>query len=468
MAKDYDVVVLGAGPGGYVAAIRAAQLGLKTAIVEKQWWGGVCLNVGCIPSKALLRNAELAHIVVERAKEFGFIYEGEVKLDYEVAYTRSRKVADGRVKGVGFLMKKNKIDTYEGWGTIQSKGSVKVDLNEGGEETLNTKNLIIAAGTNTRLLPGTQKSERVLTYEEVIMRPTLPNSIIIAGAGAIGVEFGYVMRNYGVDVTIVEYLDRMVPLEDSEVSAELEKQYTRMGVKVMTGTRVDGVEESKSGVKVTVTTPEGKQEVLEADELLQAIGFAPRTDGYGLENIAGLKLTDGGAIAIDERMATNIPGVYAIGDVTAKAMLAHVAEVMGVIAAENIAGAETITLDYDMVPRGTFCQPQIGSFGYTEEQAKEKGYEINVAKFPFMANGKAHGLGDYVGFVKLISDAKYGEILGAHMIGPDVTELLPELTLAHYAELTPEQVARNVHTHPTLSEAIKEAAHGLEGQMINM
>jgi dihydrolipoamide dehydrogenase len=468
MAKDYDVVVLGAGPGGYVAAIRAAQLGLKTAIVEKQWWGGVCLNVGCIPSKALLRNAELAHIVVERAKEFGFIYEGEVKLDYEVAYTRSRKVADGRVKGVQFLMKKNKIDTYEGWGTIQSKSSVKVDLNEGGEETLNATNLIIAAGTNTRLLPGTQKSERVLTYEEVIMRPTLPNSIIIAGAGAIGVEFGYVMRNYGVDVTIVEYLDRMVPLEDAEVSAELEKQYTRMGVKVMTGTRVDGVEESKTGVKVTVTTPEGKQEVLEADELLQAIGFAPRTDGYGLENIAGLKLTDNGAIDIDERMATNVPGVYAIGDVTAKAMLAHVAEVMGVIAAENIAGAETITLDYDMVPRGTFCQPQIGSFGYTEEQAKEKGYEINVAKFPFMANGKAHGLGDYVGFVKLISDAKYGEILGAHMIGPDVTELLPELTLAHYAELTPEQVARNVHTHPTLSEAIKEAAHGLEGQMITI
>jgi len=468
MAKDYDVVVLGAGPGGYVAAIRAAQLGLKTAIIEKQWWGGVCLNVGCIPSKALLRNAELAHIVVERAKEFGFVYEGEVKLDYEVAYKRSRKVADGRVKGVQFLMKKNKIDTYEGWGTIQNKNSIKVDLNEGGEETLNTKNMIIAAGTNTRLLPGTQKSERVLTYEEVIQRPTLPNSIIIAGAGAIGVEFGYVMHNYGVDVTIVEYLDRMVPLEDAEVSAELEKQYTRMGVKVMTGTRVDGVEESKSGVKVTVTTPEGKQETLEADELLQAIGFAPRLKGYGLENIAGLKTIDNGAIDINERMETNIPGVYAIGDVTAKAMLAHVAEVMGVIAAENIAGAETITLDYDMVPRGTFCQPQIGSFGYTEEQAKEKGYEINVAKFPFMANGKAHGLGDYVGFVKLISDAKYGEILGAHMIGPDVTELLPELTLAHYAELTPEQIARNVHTHPTLSEAIKEAAHGLEGQMINI
>ena len=468
MAQDYDVVVLGAGPGGYVAAIRSAQLGLKTAIVEKQWWGGVCLNVGCIPSKALLRNAELAHIVVDRAKEFGFIYDGEIKLDYEAAYKRSRKVADGRVKGVGFLMRKNKIDTYEGWGTIQNKGTVKVDLNEGGEETLNTKNLIIAAGTETRLLPGTQVSERVLTYLEVIQRPTLPNSIIIAGAGAIGVEFGYIMHNYGVDVTIVEYLDRMVPLEDPEVSAELEKQYTRMGVKVMTGTRVDGVEESANGVKVTVTTPEGQQEILEADELMQAIGFAPRTQGYGLENIAELNLTPGGAIEIDERMATNVPGVYAIGDVTAKLMLAHVAEVMGVIAAENIAGAETITLDYDMMPRGTFCQPQIASFGYTEDQAREKGYDINVSKFPFMANGKAHGIGDYVGFVKLISDAKYGEILGAHMIGPDVTELLPELTLAHFAELTPEQIARNVHTHPTLSEAIKEAAHGLEGQMINL
>jgi len=468
MAQSYDVIVLGAGPGGYVAAIRAAQLGLKTAIVEKEWWGGVCLNVGCIPSKALLRNAELAHIVKERAKEFGFIFEGGVKTDYAVAHKRSRRVADGRVKGVQFLMKKNKIDTYEGWGSIQDQSTIKVALNAGGEETLTTKNLILAAGSKTRLLPNTQVSERVITYLEAILRDTLPQSLIIAGAGAIGCEFGYIMHNYGVQVTIVEFLPRMLPLEDPEVSAELEKQYTRMGIKVMTGTRVESVEENKKGVKVKVTTSDGKQETLEADELLQAIGFAPRTDGYGLENIKGLKLSERGAVEIDQRMATNIPGVWAIGDVTGKLMLAHVAEAMGVICAENIAGAHTITLDYDMMPRATYCQPQVASFGYTEEQAKAKGYEINVSKFPFQANAKAHGLGDYTGFVKLISDKKYGQILGAHLIGPDVTELLPELTLAHYAELTPEEIARNVHAHPTLSEAIKEAAHGLEGQMINM
>ncbi|HLA42712.1 MAG TPA: FAD-dependent oxidoreductase, partial [Aggregatilineales bacterium] len=363
---------------------------------------------------------------------------------------------------------KNKIDSYEGWGTIQDKSTLHVKLNDGSEETLKTRNLILATGSITRMLPGIEVSDRVLTYLEVIMRDTLPKSIIIAGGGAIGSEFGYVMHNYGVDVTIVEFLDRMVPLEDPEVSAELEKQFTRSGIKIRTGTRVDGVEELKDRVKVKVTNPKGEAETLEADELLVAIGFAPRTEGYGLENISGLKLTDRGAIAIDERMATNMPGVWAIGDVTAKVMLAHVGEAMGVVCAENIAGVETVILDYDMMPHATYCQPQIASFGYTEEQAKERGYEINVAKFPFQANAKAQGLGDYAGFVKLISDKNYGEILGAHMIGPDVTELLPELTLAHLAELTPEEIARNVHAHPTLSEAIKDAAHGLEGHMINM
>ncbi len=468
MAKEYDVVVLGAGPGGYVAAIRAAQLGLKTAIVEKEWWGGVCLNVGCIPSKALLRNAELAHIVKDRAKEFGIIYEGGVKLDYKVAFDRSRKVANGRVKGVQFLMKKNKIDTYEGWGTLQNAKTIAVTLNDGSKETLNTKNLILATGSKTALLPNTQVSQRVLTYLEVIQRPTLPASIIIIGAGAIGSEFAYVMHNYGVKVTMIEFMPRMLPNEDPEVSAELKKQYDKMGVEVLLGAKVEKIDEQKEKVVVTYTGADGKQATIEAEEVMQAIGFKPRTDGYGLENIKGLKLTERGAVEIDERMATNIPGVWAIGDVTGKLMLAHVAEAMGVIVAENIAGAETITLDYLMMPRATYCQPQVASFGYTEEQAKAAGYEINVAKFPFQANGKAHGLGDTMGFVKLISDKKYGEILGAHLIGPDVTELLPELTLAHYAELTPEEIARNVHAHPTLSEALKEAAHGLEGHMINM
>ncbi|MBI1256369.1 MAG: dihydrolipoyl dehydrogenase [Chloroflexi bacterium] len=466
MAKQYDLVVLGAGVGGYVAAIRASQLGLKTAIVEKQYWGGVCLNVGCIPSKALLRNAELVHIFKDEADKFGIKVEGKVSYDYGKAFKRSRDVADGRVKGVHFLMRKNKIDEFEGWATLTSPNSMDVELNAGGKETLTFTNLILDTGATTRLIPNTQLSANVVTYEEQIMEDKLPKSIIIAGGGAIGCEFAYVHHNYGVDVTIVEFLDHLLPLEDEEVSTELEKQYKKAGIKFMTKTRVDKIEDTGKGVKVTVTTADGKQQVLEADRVLEAIGFKPRTEGYGLDK-TGVKLTDRGAIAINEKMQTNVPHIYAIGDVTAKVMLAHVAEAMGVIAAENIAGAETITLDFDMMPHATYCQPQVASFGYTEKAAREKGYDIHVSKFPFQANGKAHGLGDPVGFVKLISDKKYGEILGAHLIGPDVTELLPELTLARYAELTPEEISRNVHSHPTLSEAIKEAAHGLEGQMIN-
>jgi dihydrolipoamide dehydrogenase len=467
MAQAYDVVVMGAGPGGYVAAIRASQLGLKTAIVEKQYWGGVCLNVGCIPSKALLKNAEIAHMLKHETKDFGIQIDGSVTMDYGAAFSRSRKVADGRVKGVHFLMRKNKIDEYDGWGTFQDANTIKVTLNKGGDETLTFKHAILATGSVTRLISGTSLSPRVVTYEEQIMESALPKSIIIAGAGAIGVEFAYVHHNYGVEVTMVEFLDRMLPLEDEEVSAELRKQYERMGVKVMTSTRVDKIEDTGAGVRVTVTDLKTSEvKVLEAEKCLQAIGFKPRTEGYGLEN-TGVRLTERGAVDINSHMQTNVPHIYAIGDVTAKLMLAHVAEAMGVIAAERIAGVHSIELDFDMLPRAVYCQPQVASFGYTETQAKEKGYDINVAKFPFQANGKAHGLNHTVGFVKLISDKKYGEILGAHLIGPDVTELLPELTLARYAELTPEEIARNVHAHPTLSEAIKEAAHGLEGHMIN-
>lgn len=467
MAKEYDVVVLGAGPGGYIAAIRSAQLGLKTAIIEKEWWGGVCLNVGCIPSKALLRNAELAHIVQHRMKEFGFNNGEGVSVDYSVAFDRSRKSSDRLVKGVGFLMKKNKIDSYEGWGTIQDKSTVAVDLGDGKSETLKTKNLIVATGTTVKLLPGVTLSDNVITYLEAIMSDTLPKSIVIVGAGAIGVEFSYIMHNYGVDVTLVEYLPRLLPLEDAEVSAELEKQYKRAGIKMMTGTRVDKVEDTGEGVKVTVSKGD-KTEVLEAEKALMATGFAPRLEGYGLENLEGLKTNDKGGIEVDERMATNVPGVWAVGDVTAKLMLAHVGSAMGVVCAENIAGVETTTLDYRMMPRAVFCQPQVASFGYTEEQATEAGYDIAVAKFPFQANGKALGLGEGVGFAKLISDKKYGELLGAHMIGPEVTELLPELTLAQKWELTGREIAYNVHSHPTLSEILHEIAHGVEGHMLNL
>ena len=346
----FDVVVLGAGPGGYVAAIRCAQLGLNTAIVEPKYWGGVCLNVGCIPSKALLRNAELAHIVTQEAATFGI--SGQATFDFGVAFDRSRTVADGRVAGIHYLMKKNKITEINGYGRFTDANTIVVDLNDGSQVT-----------------------------------------VVISKAG--------------------------------------------------------------------------KTEELKADKVMQAIGFAPNVTGFGLE-AAGVALTDRGAIAIDDYMRTNVPNIFAIGDVTAKLQLAHVAEAMGVVAAETIGGAETLALgDYRMMPRATFCQPQVASFGLTEEQAKAEGYDVKVAKFPFSANGKAHGLADPTGFVKVIADAKYGELLGAHLIGPDVSELLPELTLAQKWDLTVNELARNVHTHPTLSEALQECFHGLAGHMIN-
>ncbi|MFD6495326.1 dihydrolipoyl dehydrogenase [Streptomyces sp. NPDC059944] len=466
MSAHFDVVVLGAGPGGYVAAIRASQLGLRTAVVEEKYWGGVCLNVGCIPSKALLRNAELAHIFTQEAKTFGIRVDGEVTFDYGPAFTRSRKVADGRVKGVHYLMKKNKITQFDGRGTFSDDHTLQVALTDGGTETVTFDHCVIAAGATTRLLPGTSLSERVVTYEEQILSDTLPESIIIAGAGAIGVEFAYVLHNYGVEVTLVEFLDRIVPLEDEEVSAELARRYKRLGINVLTSTRVEAIDDSGDAVKVMVTTG-GQRQTLEAGKVLQAIGFQPRVEGYGLEN-TGVKLTERGAIDIDGRGRTNVPHIFAIGDVTAKLMLAHAAESMGIVAAETIADAETMELDYVMIPRATYCQPQIASFGWTEAQAREQGFDVQVAKFPFTANGKAHGLGETAGFVKILSDARYGELLGAHLIGPEVTELLPELTLAQQWDLTVHEVARNVHGHPTLGEAVKEAVHGLAGHMINM
>ncbi|MFE2261365.1 dihydrolipoyl dehydrogenase [Streptomyces griseosporeus] len=462
----FDVVVLGAGPGGYVAAIRAAQLGKRVAVVEEKYWGGVCLNVGCIPSKALLRNAELAHIVTKEAKTFGIKVDGQVTFDYGEAFRRSRKVADGRVKGVHYLMKKNKITEYDGRGTFLDPHTLQIAGYDGETRTIGFDHCIIATGATPKLLPGTRRTSRVVTYEEQILAEDLPRSIVIAGAGAIGVEFGYVLHNYGVKVTIVEFLDRMTPLEDAEVSTELAKQYRRLGIDVLTSTRVDAIDESGPQVRVTVTGKDSSQQVLEADKVLQAIGFQPNVEGYGLDK-TGVQLTERGAIAVDGHCRTSVPHLYAIGDVTAKLMLAHAAEAMGVVAAETIAGAETMELDYAMIPRATYCQPQIASFGYTEEQARDLGYDVQVAKFPFTANGKAHGLGDATGFVKLISDAKYGELIGGHLIGPDVTELLPELTLAQQWDLTVHEVARNVHAHPTLGEAVKEAVHGLAGHMIN-
>lgn len=463
----YDVVILGAGPGGYVAAVRSAQLGLSTAIIEEKYWGGVCLNVGCIPSKALLKNAELAHTFNHKAKMFGI--QGEVTFDYGVAFDRSRDVADGRVKGIHYLMKKNKVTEYQGRGAFVDAKSIDVTKADGSVERVTFDNAIIATGSTVRLLPGVTLSDNVVTYEEQIMERELPKSIVIVGAGAIGMEFAYVMSNYGTKVTIIEYLDRALPNEDADVSKEIAKQYKNYGIELKLATKVESVVDS--GDKVTVTYSDNKsgaQGSIEADKVLMSIGFAPKIDGFGLEN-TGVELTDRGAIAIDDYMRTNVDGIYAIGDVTAKLQLAHVAEAQGVVAAETIGKVETMPLgDYRMMPRATFCSPQVASFGLTEAQARETGREIKVATFPFMANGKAHGLGEPVGFVKLIADAEHLELLGGHLIGPDASELLPELTLAQKWDLTALELARNVHTHPTLSEGLQEAFHGLAGHMINL
>jgi dihydrolipoamide dehydrogenase len=465
MSDQYVVTIIGAGPGGYVAAIRAAQLGLRTAIVEKKYWGGVCLNVGCIPSKALLKNAEVVHLIQHRAKEFGLSFDN-LSIDYAVAFKRSRQVSSRLVKGVQFLMRKNKIDVFEGWGTITQPGEVRVELNDGGEESLQTKNLIVATGHHPGSIPGVAvDGSTVMNYEHAILSDTLPSSVIVIGAGAIGVEFSYIWRSYGVDVTLVEMMDNILPLEDEEISVELAKEYQRLKIKVLTGARVEETQVTSQGIKVTVSK-DGEAQTLEAEKAF-VTGVQPNVDGFGLENV-GIKLAERGRfIQVDERMRTSVPGVYAIGDVTGKLMLAHVASAQGIVAAETIAGHPTHDLDYEMMPRAVYCQPQVASFGLTGKQAQERGYEVNTGRFLFQANGKALGMGERAGFVKLVSDARYGEILGAHMIGPEVTELLPELVLAHNAELTAAEIARSVHAHPTLSEVVMEAAHGVEGQPIH-
>src|SRR5512146_1953950 len=466
MADNYDVVVIGAGPAGYVAAIRAAQLKQKVAIVDKQWLGGVCLNVGCIPSKSLLKNAEVAHTLRARGKDFGFSFDN-LKLDYGVAVKRSRQNSDRLVKGVGFLMRKNAVTVYMGEAKLKDKNTIAVTDAEKKATELNAKNIIVATGA-TAAVPAAWKvdGQKVVTYLEAILQEKLPKSVIVIGSGAIGVEFSTVWRSYGVDVTIVEMLPRLVPLEDEEVSKELKKEFEKRGIKCLVNNKVESVEATDTGVRVKVSA-DGKETTLEADQALVAIGFRPNSKGLGLEEV-GVKISDRGFVEINEKMQTSVPNIYAIGDVTGKLMLAHVGSAMGILAAEAIAGAETVTLDYEMMPRATYSQPQVASFGLTEAQAKERGYTIKVGRFPFQANGKALGLGDYAGWVKLVVDEKYGEILGAHMIGPEVTELLPELTLAHLMELTPAEIARNVHAHPTLTEVLMEAAHAAEGSPIHI
>jgi dihydrolipoamide dehydrogenase len=464
--KSYDVTVIGAGPAGYVCAIRAAQLGLKTAIIDKQWLGGVCLNIGCIPSKALLKNAEVAHTLRERGKEFGFSLEN-LKLDYSVAVKRSRQVSNRLTKGVGFLMKKNEIDVHMGAAKFTSQNTIEVTDKDGKTETIQAKNIVVATGASAFVPSGWEvDGEHILTYNEAILQDRLPKSVIIIGSGAIGVEFGTIWNSYGVEVTIVEMLPNIVPLEDEEVSKELAKSFKKQGITVLTNHKVTSVVAKKGSVEVVVEN-NGESKSLQAEQALIAIGVKPNSQNLGLEDI-GVEVSPQGMIEIDDRMATNVPGVWAIGDVTGKLMLAHVGSAQGITCAENIAGVETITLNYEMLPKVTFSHPQVASFGMTEDVAKERGYEVKIGRFPFQASGKALGLGESAGWVKVITDAKYGEILGAHMIGPEVTELLPELTLAQMMEITTAEIARNVHAHPTLSEVLMEAAHGAEGHSINL
>ncbi len=471
---DYDVVVVGSGPGGYVAAIRAAQLGLKVGLIERESLGGVCLNWGCIPTKALIHNAEVLETLHD-AKTFGFTFDN-LTVDWSAAVKRSRDVAGRQSKGINFLMRKNKIDVIEGHGVFVDDHTVRVTPTEytpeAQERTVSAANFIIAVGARARGLPGIEiDGDRIIQYRDALVLKEIPEKIVVVGSGAIGMEFSYVYRTYGADVTIVEMLDQVLPLEDPESANEVRKAFEKSGIKIMTGTRTEGAEKTENGVKVTVKhLKDDKTETLEADKVLMAVGIQPNTDKCDIDK-TGVQLDQRGMIEIDAVMRTNVPHIYAIGDCTGKLALAHVASAQGIVAAETIAGVETVPIPaerYIMLPRATFCNPQVASLGYTEAQAKEKGYEIKVGKFPVMPNGKAQAMGYRIGFVKIIADAKYGEILGAHLVGPHVTELLPELSLAQFMEITPAEIARTVHSHPTLSEMIMEAAEAVEGQSIHL
>ena len=471
---EYDVVVVGSGPGGYVAAIRAAQLGQKTAIIERESLGGVCLNWGCIPKKSLLKNAEVLD-TLHHAADFGFTFDN-LQVDFSSAVKRSLGIVDRQTKGVGFLMRKNKIDVIEGQASLQDAHTIQVGASAFKSNvtprTVTANNIILATGARARDLPGAvADGKRIMQYRDAIRLQEQPKSLIIVGGGAISMELGYFYQAYGTQVTIVEMLDQLLPLEDAEVAAEVTKVFKKKGFALYTSTRTEKFDVTDSGVSVTIKNLKSdKIETIQAERVLISIGISPNTEELGLEQ-AGVKLGKGNFIEIDANMRTNVPNIYAIGDCTGKLALAHVASAMALVAAETIAGVETLpipTEKYTYMPRCTYCKPEVASFGLTEAQAKAAGHEIKVGKFPFMPNGKAQAMEVKEGFVKIITDAKYGEILGAHLVGPDVTELLPELSLAQFMEITPAEIARNVHAHPTLSEVIMEAAHAVEGHAIHI
>ncbi|MEY4301123.1 MAG: dihydrolipoyl dehydrogenase [Actinomycetota bacterium] len=462
--NHFDVLVLGAGPGGYVAAIRAAQLGKSVAIVEKEYWGGVCLNVGCIPTKVLLRHAEMAQLVSRHAKAFG-LPEG-LTAEFSAAHKRSREVSVGRTKGVHYLMKKNGIRQFEGTGTFTSANGISVLGSDGNVTQATFENAIIATGSVIRELPGVTFGARITGYIEVVLIEEMPKSLVIIGAGPIGIEFACVAASFGSQVTVIEYQDRILPLEDADSSAEMAKALKKLGIKIVTGAAVQNATETKD-LATVVYQQAGETQSVEAEHVLVAVGFAPRVTGYGLET-TGVQLTERGAIAVDAQLRTSVSNIFAIGDVNAKLALAHVAEAQGILAAEVIGEQTQREMgDYRYMPRAVYSLPQVASFGLTEEQARTEHGEVLVAKFPFIANGKAHAVGETTGFVKLIADAASRLLLGGHLVGPDVSELLPELTLAAGQGITIDDLIHNVHAHPTLSESLQEAFHGLAGHMIN-
>lgn len=465
----YDVVVLGSGPGGYVAAIRASQLGFKTAVIEKESLGGICLNWGCIPTKALLKSAQVFEYI-QHSKDYGIEASGTA--DFSAVIKRSRGVADKMSKGVTFLMKKNKIDVIMGFGKLKAKGQIEVKSADGKTQIVEAKHIILATGGRSRELPSLKiDGKKIIGYREAMVLPEQPKSMIVVGSGAIGVEFGYFYATLGTKVTIVEFMDRIVPVEDEEISKELAKNFKKNGIEIMTSSEVTSVDTGGNGVKAKVKTKDGEI-TLEADVVLSAVGVAANIEGIGLEEL-GVK-TEKGKIAVDKYYKTNVPGVYAIGDCVPGQALAHVASKEGIICVEGIGYSEKKynhqpePLDYGNVPGCTYCTPEIASVGLTEQQAKDAGYEIKVGKFPLSAAGKASAAGHNEGFIKVIFDAKYGEWLGTHMIGYNVTEMIAETVVARKLETTYHEVLDSIHPHPTMSENIKEAIEVAYGEAIHI
>ena len=459
--SDYDLVVLGSGPGGYVAAIRAGQLGMKVALVEKDQIGGICLNWGCIPSKALLRNAEVLRLF-QHSEDFGITIDN-LKFDFGKAIDRSRNVVQKLTTGINFLLKKNNVEKIEGMGSLKDSTNVEI---EGGAHTLPTKNVILATGARPRPIPSLHVDRRVvITSREALEMRDVPSKVVIVGGGATGVEFAYLYSTYGADVTIVELLPNLLPSEDRDISIEMEKAFTKQGISIMTGSTVDKVQIGSSKTSVFISNTTGTTELL-CDKILSAVGMQGNIENIGIENI-GIE-TNKGYIDIDDKMETNVPSIYAIGDVTGKLLLAHVASAQAITAVETIAGLNPPNLDYQSMPRATYCHPQVASFGLTESQARELGHDVKIGTFPFSASGKAIALGETEGIVKLVIDTELGDLLGAHMIGPEVTELLGELSMTKLLEGTNKELGWLVHPHPTISEVVKEAALSADGEAIHV